>query len=219
VAAKRLVYGSVGIESLPGPTETLVLADDSADVVHVAADLLAQAEHVLAEPVLVTTSSTLLEQLDDELERQLANLLTAAAARDALDTRGCVMLVSTLAEAINLANTFAPEHLCLLTREPWELVSKVRCAGGIFVGEHSMEALGDYLAGPSHVMPTNATARFSSAVNVRDFQVVIPVVGLNPSALEEIAKPAAAMARAEGLYAHAHAIESRLQDKPHTKDD
>ncbi|MEM7736930.1 MAG: histidinol dehydrogenase [Deinococcota bacterium] len=218
VAAKRLVYGSVGIESLPGPTETLVLADESADVVHVAADLLAQAEHVLAEPVLVTTSSTLLGQLDDELERQLANLSTAPAARDALNTRGCVMLVDTLAEAIDLANIFAPEHLCLLTREPWQLVSKVRCAGGIFVGEHSMEALGDYLAGPSHVMPTNATARFSSAVNVRDFQVVIPVVGLNPSALTEIARPAAAMARAEGLHAHAHAIESRLQHESHTKD-
>jgi histidinol dehydrogenase len=210
VAAKRLVYGAVGIESLPGPTETLVIADDSADVHHVAADLLAQAEHLLAEPVLITTSAALLEALDKELERQLSTLSTQAAARESITTRACAIKVDTLEDAMTLANMFAPEHLCLLTQDPWQLVSNVQAAGGVFVGEHSMEALGDYIAGPSHVMPTRATARFSSAVNVRDFQVVIPIVGLQASALDSIAAPAARMARAEGLDAHAKAIESRL---------
>ena len=116
------------------------------------------------------------------------------------------MKVDTLEDAMTLANMFAPEHLCLLTQDPWALVSNVQAAGGVFVGEHSMEALGDYIAGPSHVMPTRATARFSSAVNVRDFQVVIPIVGLQASALDKIAAPAARMARAEGLDAHAKAI-------------
>jgi histidinol dehydrogenase len=213
VAAKRLVYGAVGIESLPGPTETLVIADDSADVRHVAADLLAQAEHLLAEPVLITTSAALLEALDEELEQQLSTLSTEKAARESISTRACAMKVDTLEDAMTLANMFAPEHLCLLTKNPWELVSHVHAAGGVFVGEHSMEALGDYIAGPSHVMPTRATARFSSAVNVRDFQVVIPIVGLHAEALAKIAAPAAKMARAEGLEAHAKAIESRLAEK------
>jgi len=213
VAAKRLVYGAVGIESLPGPTETLVIADDSADVRHVAADLLAQAEHLLAEPVLITTSDALLDALDEALEHQLHTLATEDAARESITTRACAMKVDNLEDAMTLANMFAPEHLCLLTRDPWELVSKVHAAGGVFVGEHSMEALGDYIAGPSHVMPTRATARFSSAVNVRDFQVVIPIVGLQANALDSIAAPAAKMARAEGLDAHAKAIESRLPKK------
>jgi histidinol dehydrogenase len=214
VAAKRLVYGAVGIESLPGPTETLVIADDSADIRHVAADLLAQAEHLLAEPVLITTSADLLDALDEVLEHQLSTLATQEAARESLENRACTMLVDSLEDAMTLANMFAPEHLCLLTKDPWALVNKVHAAGGIFVGEHSMEALGDYIAGPSHVMPTKATARFSSAVNVRDFQVVIPVVGLQAQALATIAAPAARMARAEGLDAHARAIESRLPKDP-----
>lgn len=217
VAAKRLVYGAVGIESLPGPTETLVIADDSADVRHVAADLLAQAEHLLAEPVLITTSDKLLDALDEEFEQQLSTLSTQEAARESITTRACAMKVTNLDDAMTLANMFAPEHLCLLTKNPWELVSKVQAAGGVFVGEHSMEALGDYIAGPSHVMPTRATARFSSAVNVRDFQVVIPIVGLQANALTKIAAPAARMARAEGLDAHAKAIESRLPEKQSSK--
>lgn len=213
VAAKRLVYGAVGIESLPGPTETLVIADDSADVRHVAADLLAQAEHLLAEPVLITTSVSLWDALAEELERQLSTLTTQAAARESITHRACAIKVDTLDDAMTLANRFAPEHLCLLTQDPWALVSRVHAAGGVFVGEHSMEALGDYIAGPSHVMPTKSTARFASAVNVRDFQVVIPVVGLHARALDTIAAPAARMARAEGLEAHAKAIESRLTDE------
>lgn len=208
--AKRLVYGEVGIEALPGPTETLVIADAFADAHHVVSDLLAQAEHDGAQPVLVTTSETLLETVLAALEPQLSILPTAKSARLSVETRGVAVLVETLDEAVRVANAYAPEHLCLLVRDPWSLVPQVEHAGGLFIGEYSMEALGDYVAGPSHVMPTGGTARFASAVNVRDFQKVIPFVSLNKSLVEEIGPAAAVMARAEGLEAHARAIESRL---------
>ena len=208
--AKRLVYGEVGIEALPGPTETLVIADESADAHHVAADLLAQAEHDHAQPVLVTTSETLLETVLATLEPQTDTLPISESARASLETRGVAVWVETLSEAVQVANAYAPEHLCLLVRDPWSLVPHVKNAGGLFIGAYSMEALGDYVAGPSHVMPTGGTARFASAVNVRDFQKVIPFVNLNKALVEEIGPAAATMARAEGLEAHARAIESRL---------
>ena len=210
VAAKQLVFGTVGIESLPGPTETLVLADADADPRHVVADLLAQAEHVYAQPVLVTISETLLSDVEAEIETQLRGLSTAASARESVEERGYAVLVADLNEGIDVANLYAPEHLCLLVRDPWGVLGHVKHAGGIFLGEHSMEALGDYMAGPSHVMPTGATARFSSAINVRDFQKVIPLVNTSAALLKEIGPAAARMARAEGLEAHARAIESRL---------
>ncbi len=210
--AKRLVYGEVGIEALPGPTETLVVADDSADAHHVAADLLAQAEHDGAQPVLVTTSEPLLATVLERLEPQLRTLPTGKSARASLETRGVAVLVETLLEAVEVANAYAPEHLCLLVRDPWALVPGVKHAGGLFVGPYSTEALGDYVAGPSHVMPTGGTARFASAVNLRDFQKVIPLVSLNKSLVTEIGPAAARMARAEGLEAHARAIESRLPE-------
>ncbi|MEX2536493.1 MAG: histidinol dehydrogenase [Trueperaceae bacterium] len=210
VLAKQAVYGVVGIESLPGPTETLVLADESASLGHVVADLLAQAEHMGAQPVLVTTSRDLAEALPAALEAALADLPTAATARESISTRGLRVLVETLAEGIEVSNRFAPEHLCLLVDKPHDLVPLVRNAGGIFVGHHSMEALGDYLAGPSHVMPTGGTARFSSFVNVSDFQKLIPIVGVGEELLGQVGPAAARMARAEGLEAHARAIESRI---------
>lgn len=210
VIAKQLVYGQVGIESLPGPTETLVVADASADPVHVAADLLAQAEHEGAQPVLVTTDEGLWRAVEAELERQLGDLPTAPVARESLQDRGLVAIVDDLEAALVIANAYAPEHLCLLVEDPWTWVGAVEQAGGVFVGEASMEALGDYVAGPSHVMPTGGTARYASALNVRDFQRVMPVVGLSASALAAIGPAGARMARAEGLEAHARAIESRL---------
>ncbi|WP_041231020.1 histidinol dehydrogenase [Deinococcus peraridilitoris] len=214
VLAKRAVYGSVGIESLPGPTETLVLADDGADARFVAADLLAQAEHNGAEPVLVTDSRELLIEVERELARQLENLPepNRSWARDSVMTRFKIVLAGDLDEAFELANLYAPEHLCLLLQDAWSYVGKVRRAGGIFVGEASMEALGDYAAGPSHVMPTGGTARFLSPVNVRDFQNIISLIGLNEVTLREVGPHAARLARAEGLEAHARAIEIRLQD-------
>ncbi|MHA0037293.1 histidinol dehydrogenase [Deinococcus sp. PESE-13] len=212
VIAKRLVYGQTGIESLPGPTETLVVADDSADPRFVAADLLAQAEHNGAEPVLVSTSREVLLRVQTELAEQLENLPepNRSWARDSVQARMKVVLADNLTEALDLANLYAPEHLCLLTRDPWSLLGQVRRAGGVFVGEASMEALGDYVAGPSHVMPTGGTARFMSPVNVRDFQNIISVVGVNEETLRRIGPAAAVLARAERLEAHARAVESRL---------
>jgi len=210
VLAKKLVFGEVGIESLPGPTETLVLADEVADVGFVIADLLAQAEHDGAQPVLVTTSRALAEAVVRGLEPALSSLPTREAAQASVQ-RGFVVLVGDLEEGIEVANLYAPEHLCLLVRDPWALVERVENAGGLFMGEHSMEALGDYIAGPSHVMPTGGTARFSSFVNVRDFQKVIPLVQINPPLLQKLGPAAARMARAEGLEAHARAIEARLE--------
>ena len=210
MAAKKLVFGDVGVEALPGPTETLVIADDSADVNHVVADLLAQAEHDFAQPVLVTTSEKLVKSVLKVLDMQLKTLPTKEVARASVNERGFIVLVKTIEEAVEAANAYAPEHLCLLVANPWEVVPMVKHAGGLFIGEYSMEALGDYLAGPSHVMPTSGTARFSSAINLRDFQKVIPFVAMSEKSVNEVGKPAARMARAEGLEAHARAIESRM---------
>ncbi len=214
VLAMKAVYGTVGIVSLPGPTETMVLADESANPKFVAADLLAQAEHVEAEPVLVSTSSDLISSVLLEIESQTEALPepNRTWGKDSWATRGKICLVESILEGIELANHYAPEHLCLLLEQPWDYLGLIRNAGGVFVGEDSMEAMGDYLAGPSHVMPTMGTARFSSPVNVRDFQKIISVVGLNRATLEKTAKDAALLARAEGLEAHARAIESRLSE-------
>jgi len=191
---------------------TLVVFDGGfADHEH-AADLLAQAEHLGAEPVLVSTSRELLVAVQAELNGQLEALPepNRGWARDSVDARMKIVLADTLDEALDLSNVYAPEHLCLLTRDPWSLLGRVQRAGGVFVGESSMEALGDYLAGPSHVMPTGGTARFMSPVNVRDFQNIISVVGINEETLRRVGPAAALLARTEGLEAHARAIESRL---------
>jgi len=213
VAAKRLVFGTVGIESLPGPTETLVVADERADPEHVAADLLAQAEHLGAQPVLVAWSDEVVRRTLDAVEAALRTLPTAEAARESIEERGMVLQVADETEAMRVANAYAPEHLCLLVDDPWRLLPGVRNAGGVFLGAHSMEALGDYVAGPSHVMPTSATARFASFVNVRDFQKVIPVLSLSPGVVQEIGPAAVTMARSEGLEAHARAVLSRLKPR------
>lgn len=214
VIAMAMVFGEVGIASLPGPTETLVVADGTADPEHVAADLLAQAEHDGAEPVLVTVDPGLWPRVFAAMERRLASLPTAATARASIAERGAVVFVDDLPAALEVANAFAPEHLCLLVRDPWTWVGSVRHAGGLFVGETSLEALGDYAAGPSHVMPTGGTARFTSAINVRDFQRVVPLVALSQFGVDLIGAAAARLARAEGLEAHAQAIEARLTS-PH----
>jgi len=214
VIAMSMLFGEVGIASLPGPTETLIVADGGADPEHVAADLLAQAEHEGAEPVLVTVDASLWARVEVAIERRLASLPTAATARASLAERGAVAIVADLGQALEVANAFAPEHLCLLVRDPWSWVGAVRHAGGLFVGETSLEALGDYAAGPSHVMPTGGTARFSSAINVRDFQRVLPLVALSQGGVDLIGAAAARLARAEGLEAHARAIEARLTARP-----
>ncbi len=213
VAAKRQLFGEVGIESLAGPTETLLIADESASVTHVVADMLAQAEHEGAQAVLVTDSRDLAAAVIAGLEIGAASLPTAARAQASLAGGGAVVLVAGLREAVAVANAFAPEHLCLLVEEPRALLSEVRHAGGVFLGENSLEALGDYVAGPSHVMPTAGTARFSSFVNLRDFQRVVPFLEAGQEFVSGFGPSAATLARAEGLEAHARAIEVRLRGR------
>jgi histidinol dehydrogenase len=212
VLAKREVFGVVDIDQLPGPTETLLVADESADPVLVAADLLAQAEHdPMASAILISTSPMLAYAVLDEVKSQLATLERAAIAGQSLAGNGAIVLAPDIETAIDLANAYAPEHLCLLLQDPWSALPLVRHAGGIFVGEDSPEALGDYTAGPSHVMPTGGTARFSSPIHVGEFTKVISVCALNRKALRRLGPATSTLARAEGLTAHARAIERRLE--------
>lgn len=212
VLAKQQVYGIVDIDQLPGPTETLLVADESADPALAAADMLAQAEHdPMATAILITCSPMLAHAVLDELPGQLAELERADIAGQSLATNGLIVITPDIETAIKLANAYAPEHLCLLLNNPWTVVPQVRNAGGIFIGEDSPEAIGDYTAGPSHVMPTGGTARFSSPINVAEFTKVISVAALNRSALRRLGPATARFARAEGLTAHARAVERRLE--------
>jgi histidinol dehydrogenase len=208
--AKRRVYGQVAIDSLPGPTETLIIADDSADPALVAADLLAQAEHdVLASPICVTPSRPLAESVQVEVARQIESLERAEIIVQALQGQGGIILTADLAQALELANEYAPEHLCLLVRNAWSWVGQVRNAGGIFVGETASEALGDYVVGPAHIMPTGGTARFSSPCNVWDYVKITSVFAPGEETVRHISPAAIAIAKAEGLTAHAAAIQMR----------
>ncbi len=211
--AKKLVYGRVDIDGLYGPTETVIMADGSANPIYCAADLLAQAEHdPLACPILVTTSATLLEGVEEELGVQLGSLDRGVTAALSMEGRGKAYLVDTLDDALELANDIAPEHLCIMVDDPWAWAGKVRNAGGVFLGQFSPEVMGDYVAGPSHVMPTGGTARYSSALSVHHFLKTMPVVGLKPEVYGELARSAAIIARAEGLTGHANAVEVRLKE-------
>jgi histidinol dehydrogenase len=210
--AKRQVMGTVGIDGFYGPTETMLIADDTADPAWAAADLLAQAEHdVLATPILITPSRRLAEAVAAQVASQIESLSRAEIAAASLAGRGGIVLVADLTEAVDLANAYAPEHLCLLVSDPWDLVGQVRHAGGIFVGEHSFEVLGDYVAGPSHVMPTEGSARYASPLSVADFVKRISLVGLAASAGSRLSGPASILARGEGLTAHAAAAEKRMR--------
>jgi histidinol dehydrogenase len=212
--AKRQVFGDVGIDSIYGPTETVIIADESADPELVAADLLAQAEHdALATPILLTPSHFLADEVARWIERQLRDMERAKIARASLENRGGCILVNDIDHAIQLANDFAPEHLCLLVENPMAYASKVRNAGGLFLGESSPEAIGDYTAGPSHTMPTGGSARWSSPLSVNDFLKITSVVNVPEEMTEDLARAASVLARAEGLTGHAHAVEKRLQGR------
>ncbi len=212
VLAKRQVFGAVDIDQLPGPTEALVVADDSADPESVAVDLLAQAEHdALASPVLITPSRSLADRVNAEIEELLKRLSRREIIEASMARNGGIVLTRDVDEAIELANEYAPEHMCLLIDDPWTKLDRVRNAGGVFVGEECAEALGDYVVGPSHIMPTGGTARFSSALNVWDFVKIISVFGLNRRGVEGLAPAAIALAEAEGFTAHAEAIRTRLR--------
>ncbi len=209
--AKRQVFGIVGIDGLPGPTETVVIADDHADPQLAAADLLAQAEHdVLACAILLTPSYQLAERVQAAILVQVEELGRSDVIAGSLARGSGIVVTDSLAQAFELANAYAPEHLCLLVEDPWSHLGEVRHAGGIFLGERSFEVLGDYVAGPSHVMPTGGTARFASPINVNDFVKIVSVIGLNEQTLRAIGPSAQRLARAEGLSAHAAAVERRL---------
>ena len=204
--AKRQVYGVVGIDGLAGPTETLVIADEFATPHWVAADLLAQAEHdLLASAILLTSSQSLIEKVQVEIARQLEQRGRAEIIAASLENRGGAVLTRDLDEALRLANEYAPEHLGLSVRDPWRWVEKVNNSGGVFMGEHSFEVLGDYLAGPSHVMPTGGSARFASPLNVWDFVKIVSLIALDEDTAQAISPMAATIAEAEQLDAHANA--------------
>jgi histidinol dehydrogenase len=209
--AKRRVYGQVDIDGLPGPTETLVIADESADPALVAADVLAQAEHdVLASPICITPSLALAERVQVEIGQQIEELERAEIVAQSLQGQGGIVVVDGLPQALDLANEYAPEHLCLLVRDAWSWLGRVRNAGGVFVGEAASEALGDYVVGPSHIMPTGGTARFGSPCNVWDFLKLTSVFAPARSTVQALSDAAARMAEAEGLTAHAAAIRRRV---------
>ena len=210
--AKRLVYGEVDIDGLAGPTETIVIADDTASPAHCALDLLAQAEHdVLSSAVMITTSAKLASAVNKEVERQLKKLERADIASRSLKERGCIVIVDDMEQAIELANMYAPEHLSLLMRDAALYAEGIRNAGGIFIGDSSPEVLGDYVAGPSHVMPTGGSARFNSPLNVNDFLKTTSVVALVEDDLDTLGPAASIIARSEGLTAHARAAEIRME--------
>lgn len=210
--AKREVFGSVGIDALYGPSETIVIADETANPMFAAADLLAQAEHdELATPILLTTSVEIAEAVGREVERQLKLLPREAIARTSFDARGGAVIVGSIEEAVALGSEYAPEHMCLLVRDAAAVARTVQNAGGIFVGDDAPESLGDYTAGPSHVMPTSGAARYASPLGVHDFLKVTSVVAVDAARLREAGPAAAKIARAEGFTAHARSIELRLQ--------
>ena len=208
--AKRYVYGEVGLDGLYGPTETVVVADDAANPAWVAADMLAQAEHdVLATAILLTPSRPLAEAVQAQVARQLEQLSRADIIAASLAGQGGIVLTPDLETAVRLADEFAPEHLCLSVRQPRVWAEQVRNAGGLFLGEHSFEVLGDYVAGPSHIMPTGGTARFASPLNVLDFVKIINVIGLDAETVARIGPAAARLAHAESLTAHSAAATAR----------
>lgn len=209
--AKRQLYGVVDIDQLAGPTETLLIADEAASPDLAAADLLAQAEHdPMATAILITPSMALAVAVQAAVDDQLRELDRADIVRSSLARNGGIVLVSDLDEAVDRVNAYAPEHLCLLVTDPWPLVDRIRHAGGIFVGEHSSEALGDYVTGPSHIMPTGGSARFHSPLSVRDFLKITSLFAVNEQAEKRLGPAAIRLAEAEGLSAHAMAIRRRL---------
>ena len=211
--AKKAVYGFVSIDSIAGPSEVMVLADETANAHYVAADLLSQAEHdELASAILVTTDKALANKVNEEIEEYLKTLSRADIIRKSLDNYGYILIANNMDEAIDTVNTVASEHLEVLTANPFEVMTKIRNAGAIFLGEYSSEPLGDYFAGPNHILPTNGTARFFSPVNVDDFIKKSSVIYYSKEALERDSKKIQLFANNEGLTAHANSIKVRFED-------
>jgi len=210
--AKREVFGDVDIDMIAGPSEIAILADDTAKAKEVAADLLSQAEHdARASAVLVTTSENLAVAVAKEVEQQLIGLPRKEIAQKSIEDFGLILIKETMEEAVAAINELAPEHLEIITENAFEQIGAIRHAGAIFIGRYSSEPVGDYFAGTNHVLPTNGTARFSSPLNVEDFQKKSSIIYYSKNAFDENAEKIAAFARLEGLEAHARAIESRYK--------
>ena len=211
--AKKAVYGHVSIDSIAGPSEILVLADETANPRYVAADLLSQAEHdELASAILVTTSRELAEQVSRETDRFIRELSRGEIIQKSLDNYGHILVADTMEDAIDAANEIASEHLEIMTADPYQGMTKIRNAGAIFIGEYSSEPLGDYFAGPNHILPTNGTAKFFSPLSVDDFLKKSSIIAYSREALEEVHRDIEQFAEAEQLTAHANSIRVRFED-------
>ena len=211
--AKKAVFGYVSIDSIAGPSEIMVLADETANPRFVAADLLSQAEHdEMASAILVTTSETLAEQVSVEVDKFVATLSRKEIIRKSLDNYGYILVADTMQDAIDTVNEIASEHLELVTKNPFETMTKIRNAGAIFIGEYSSEPLGDYFAGPNHVLPTNGTAKFFSPLSVDDFIKKSSIISYSREALEPVYKDIVQFAECEKLTAHANSIRIRFED-------
>lgn len=211
--AKKAVYGYVSIDAIAGPSEILVIADETANPHYVAADLLSQAEHdELASTILVTTSEKLAKEVAQEAEKFTAKLSRSEIIRKSLDNYGYILVADTMEEAIDTANEIASEHLEIQTANPYDVMTKIRNAGAIFIGEYSSEPLGDYFAGPNHVLPTNGTAKFFSPLSVDDFIKKSSIISYSREALKKVHKDIEYFAGAEGLTAHANSIRVRFEE-------
>lgn len=211
--AKKACFGFVSIDSIAGPSEILVLADDTANPRYVAADLLSQAEHdEMASAILITTSKELAEKVSAEAEQFTKELSRERIIRESLDNYGYIFIAETMEDAIDAANEIASEHLEILTANPFETMTKIRNAGAIFLGEYSSEPLGDYFAGPNHILPTNGTAKFFSPLNVDDFMKKTSIISYSRDALMKVHKDIELFAEREGLTAHANSIKVRFEE-------
>lgn len=212
--AKKAVYGYVSIDSIAGPSEILVLADETANPRYVAADLLSQAEHdELASAILITTSRELAEQVSTEVDRFIAKLERKEIIQRSLDHYGYILMTENLQDAIDTVNAIASEHLEILTKNPFDVMTRVRNAGAIFLGEYASEPLGDYFAGPNHILPTNGTAKFFSPLNVDDFIKKTSIISYSREALEKVHEGIELFAESEGLTAHANSIRVRFEEQ------
>ena len=210
--AKKAVFGYVSIDSVAGPSEILVIADETANPRYVAADLLSQAEHdEMASAILITTSNELAQKVSDEIDGFLKELSRSEIISKSLDNYGYILLVDNIDDAVNVANEIASEHLEIVTKDPFNTMTKIKNAGAIFLGEYSSEPLGDYFAGPNHVLPTNGTAKFFSALSVDDFIKKSSIISYSRNALEEIHNDIETFATAEHLTAHANSIKVRFE--------
>lgn len=208
--AKKMVFGDVMIDMIAGPSEIGVLADDSANASHVAIDLLSQAEHdEMASSILITTSQALASQCVSEIEQWLKGLTRERIARESIEKRGAIIIAQSMDEALALMNRIAPEHLEVMTHEPFSLLPHIKHAGAIFLGHHTPEAIGDYIAGPNHTLPTGGTAKFFSPLGVDVFMKKSSIIAFSKQAIEELAEPCAKIADIEGLDAHAKSVRAR----------